>query len=351
MEKGSLSFRSRATVIWAVSFFAIAQLAALGWAHFHPGGSRSPASLIPGSRFARSLTRPPSIEESILTWQLRRLGKGMGQVDFLFLGDSSCLMGIIPSTVEKTTGRSAYDLGTVAWLGTQGNADLLEYYLAHSPPPKRIIYHVSTGVLDMSAASIEKVGLLRALRRWMAQGDKESGVGALSWLPLARFSGIFETVLQDEVYRWNKAAFLRAARNQYPSDEEMGREIALEKGHIDEASNTAKLSIPNYVTHPHLVDDARAGLFRILEISAKKSIPLSIVLNPVPESARKPETEVAYHALQIELQEILSAYPRASIKLPLLRYYPDDSFANSIHLSRAGAETNSVEVALWIQSR
>ena len=78
------------------------------------------------------------------------------------------------------------------------------------------------------------------------------------------------------------------------------------------------------------------------------SVKFVVMLNPVPERYRHPETERAFQRLANQLREVARPYQHVEVCAPLLRYYDDREFGNLNHLERDGAQRNSREISRLI---
>lgn len=61
------------------------------------------------------------------------------KADTLFLGDSSCNQGLMPSVWKEHTGESALNLCTIGDITTVGDVWMLERYIAEHGAPKRVV--------------------------------------------------------------------------------------------------------------------------------------------------------------------------------------------------------------------
>jgi len=100
-------------------------------------------------------------------------------------------------------------------------------------------------------------------------------------------------------------------------------------------------------TSAELSRDAVTGVRHFLKRSA--GIPVLIVLNPQPDSARSPQFARDVERIHDQLNLILKDYPQARCANPFLRFYPDALFGTEIHLEPAGAVKNSHDIDSMIK--
>jgi hypothetical protein len=74
-----------------------------------------------------------NFEQAILTHQLEA-SRTAPQADVVLVGDSSCLMNVLPRVVEEQTGRSVLNLGTLSYMGPAEFARIAAAYLEREQP-------------------------------------------------------------------------------------------------------------------------------------------------------------------------------------------------------------------------
>lgn len=79
-----------------------------------------------------------SVDHMIVRQQVVRL-EALQTTDIAFVGDSSCLMGVVPSILEKELGMSVSNLCTLAYLGPRSYAGFIDKLAAKNAPPKAIV--------------------------------------------------------------------------------------------------------------------------------------------------------------------------------------------------------------------
>lgn len=66
--------------------------------------------------------------------------------DIVFIGDSSCLTGVIPKVIEKYLNVTVVNIAGYGNSGIIGYDVILRRYLEKNPPPKLIVYYVSPAI-------------------------------------------------------------------------------------------------------------------------------------------------------------------------------------------------------------
>src|SRR5262249_10325294 len=131
--------RGRVAVLSAGLVFVLFQAASAGLLKHVWPTPETPAGVVQSERFWSGEPAPrgvPSLEESIIQWQAYHLLTSVDDQNVLFVGDSSCLMGVMPQVIAQKTGQKCWNLGTIGFMATDGHADMLDLYLAKNRPPQ-----------------------------------------------------------------------------------------------------------------------------------------------------------------------------------------------------------------------
>jgi hypothetical protein len=283
---------------------------------------------------------PPSLESSILQWQMDiLLSRQIPEVDVLFLGDSSCLMGVIPRILEKKTGLKVWNLGTIAWLATEGHADVLQLYLKSHAKPRLIIYYISIYPLTATSAEINGLGYLDTFQTWL--GLRPSFF--VSRIPSYRLRQLLQWTLPR---RFLRKDFLDHPRGPFPSDIEVHRLLLESHGSLIETrkEDMSKYSSPRL----HFSPDCVPGLQHLFALSDTYHVPLYIVLNPLPVCSKTPQLNVDLAQIHQELRKVIEGKRKVHIRIPFGRYFPNEDLATLYHLSERGAQRNTEELSQWI---
>ena len=347
--------RSRQVVLWTVGWVVVLQGIATSLPGYPWPAYTQPEVAVQTERYYRAggWTRSvPTLEESIIQWQVRHLLTEVPPQDIVFIGDSSCLMGVIPSRIEQRTGGSAWNLGTVGSLSTHGHARILEMYLQRhaKSKPKLVVCVLAPPTLLRTAEEVEGSGVLNRFQEWLDGQD----AGQAARAPLARLPGYR---LRRPFYAAASQLFgdhrplqhiLDAPRGPFYSDTAVAKTLLKNHGYLPEPRRN-KLSAPIADEDEMPTEDSLAGIVRMFELARANSVKLLVLMTPLPESYRTAETVEDFERLEAELEEASQQFPNVDLGLPLLRYLADDQFGTPHHLTEGGASQNSDQMAQVIE--
>lgn len=357
MRNGNTSahYRSRQVVLWTMGWIVVLQgAAALLPGYPWPAYTR-PEVAVQTERYYREggwTRNVPTLEESIIQWQVRHLLTEVPPQDIVFIGDSSCLMGVIPSRIEQRTGDSAWNLGTVGSLSTKGHARILEMYLKRhaSSKPKLVVCVLAQPTLSRTAEEVEESGVLNRFQEWLDGEDAgQSAQAPLAQLPGYRLRrpmyGAFEDLFAD---RQPVQHVLDAPRGPFFSDTAVCQTLLKNQGYLPEPRRN-KLSAQVSDADEMPTDDSLAGIVKMFELARSNSIKMLVLMTPLPESYRTAETVEDFQRLEDELAAAAQPFPNVDLAVPLLRYLADDQFGTPHHLTEGGASRNSDHLAQVIE--
>lgn len=291
----------------------------------------------------------PSMEESVVQWQVTHALASDAPVDIVVIGDSSCLMGIRSGVIEEVTGLSAVNLGTVATLYSDGHADLLEEFIAQRGAPKFVVYHTAAiyGVGFYSADDIADIGLLRQYRLWRGLRPEGSAYRVPS---IRRYRKSAQEALHALwVPREQREDFLLADRGPYPSDVDMKKMVEELNGGMIEPEQWDWSQVSPEAEHKlHYNKDVFPGLRRLVELAETYDFQLVIAFNPMPEAYRDPRFEETFAAYLADFQRELPPGNRLAYLEPALRYFSNDLCGTVCHLNDDGATENSKHIGQWL---
>ncbi len=346
--------RARAVIVWTAVSFCLTQVLVMSLPGYPWPSVTEPEAAVQTDRFQRGggwLRTIPTLEESIIQWQVHHLLTAVPPQDVLFVGDSSCLMGVMPEVITQATGLNTWNLATVGSLSTQGQADILELYLKKhpTPRPKLVVCYLAPPTLARDRDETERQGVYNGFREWLYGAD----AGLVAQLPLAQLPGyrlrrpLYEAANQ---LPWNKHSTLlvHQPRGQIPSDEEVRRTLLTRRGYFSEPRRQRLPAIASDGNRLPLTADGLRGIVRMLETAQAHSIDLVFMLTPAPERYRNPQHDAAYRDLAAHFMTAARPYPRVTIQSPLLRYFDDASFGTAHHMTMSGAARNSAEIARLI---
>lgn len=302
-----------------------------------------PAPIDWGSRMYPT-SRVPTIDESLIQWQVDRLVRT--PADVLLFGDSSALMGLDPAVFESETGLSAQNYGTVRWLGATGHADLLELYIERHGPPRVAIYHMGTGLHSLGARRIATVRsnrgeLLRAFREWTGRPiEYPVPLPSLGLRPLAM------AMVDGRTY---SDRYTHAPRAYGLSDAERAAFLAEHQGMSVDLNPVPPDAWGGVPAPPVRFDPAiEPGFVRMFEAAQRHGFPLLLAHNPIPSQFQDAERTAAYGLVERRFVAIAEPYPLVRVVGPFARHAPNAAFANYEHLNPRGAAHNSRQLAALV---
>ncbi|MDB5341571.1 MAG: hypothetical protein JWN70_7190 [Planctomycetaceae bacterium] len=318
----------------------------------YPWSTRTePETAVRANRFQRDsgwLRTTPTLEESIVQWQVHHLLTAVPPQDVLFVGDSSCLMGVIPEVITQGTQLRAWNLATVGSLSTLGQADILDLYFAKHPSstPKLVVCYLAPPTLARDQEEIERQGVYNGLREWLYGAD--AGLAAnlpLTQLPAYRLRRPLYQTAAQMLGTSSPRPLVSVRRGPFPSDDEVRRTLLETRGYFAESRKNQLPAIEPATNHLQLTADSLRGIVQMFESTHARSIDLVIMMTPLPERYRKAQDDVDYRKLADTLSAAARRFPKVKIHAPLLRYFDDASFGTPHHLTKAGATRNSVDLA------
>lgn len=293
-----------------------------------------------GHRFYPA-TRIPTVEESVVQWQLDRLRTA--QADVVLLGDSSAMNGLVPAAFEEITGLPTQNFASICWVTVDGHADVLELYLRTHGAPRVVVYQMATLVHVMPQRDLLAGGFYDQLGDYIGTRTDRWPVPlpSLQWRRLAR------DVVDGQQFA---AAYTNAPRGRELSDADLAAFLSTNHGfNIDRAPRPRWDDVVPIL--PLLQPEALAGLIRLFELSEAWGFDLYVVHNPMPELIRHPELEARYAAVERVVSAAAEPYARVNVIGPFGRWFRNEAFANVEHLTPEGAWSHSQTLARFVGSR
>jgi len=287
----------------------------------------------------------PTVGDSVIHWQLSN-----GEpAEIVFIGDSSCLMGVQPNVVSEITNRSTRNMGTIAMLHSEGHADGLEKYIEKHGPPKAVVYHMTTvfGTGYYGKEAIRKMGRLTRYRAW-------SGIQPEALIYNVPSIRKYRHSLQDRTRMLfatagNQEAYLRAQRGLYPSHEEMGDQLTRSKGWMPEVEMLDWDQFPDHMPRElHMNSDMYPGLKRVMALAFEHDIKIGFVQNPIPEKFKVVNPAGEQQKFESTIKGMADNEQSIHFYPEFIRPYPLKWCAQIQHLNEEGSRHNSREIAEWL---
>jgi hypothetical protein len=87
--------------------------------------------------------RPPTLDEACVACPIEYALRSNEENDVIFVGDSTCRVGIDPTRFEQATGLRAYNLGSEGGIGPTGFLITAKAYLSRHPRPRIVVLSMS----------------------------------------------------------------------------------------------------------------------------------------------------------------------------------------------------------------
>ncbi len=271
--------------------------------------------------------RTPTFDESVLQWQLDRLWRMDAAPEALVIGDSSALIGLIPSVIEERTGLPTQSLATIAHLGVHGQAEVLEAYLERRPPPRVVVAQFGDWSLVTSDADADHIGMYAGVRTWLGRDD-----GPVTLWPSHRLRAAARRMVGGAWYQPGT------------DDEAIRAHLHAHQGHVRDPTPTddwATVERPRPGVHP----DAAEGLVRLLNVAREAGAALLLVHPPLPAVFDSPEARAGYADTEARVRTLLSRIGHGQLMTPFAPFWPTAAFSSLDHLTGAGARRHSEAVA------
>jgi hypothetical protein len=248
--------------------------------------------------------------------------------DVIFIGDSSCRMGIDPIQFTELTGLIAYNLGGQLSLGIEGIQLILDAYLRRHPQPRAVVFCATPNLLDDQPSEEPWRGMHERFLWCFGSGsDAERPKNAK---PLYYYvgQGIWTAygLATGGAERYANEIMPGSGGKSYRAFQEMMREG---RGFFA-IPNSSKSSF--WEERPATVRDAyKSGLRAVERSLSEKNIRLIVRLAPICESEKdRAPVEAAF-------RESENPFPNARVCRPVVLRYDDDLFRDNAHLKRDGA--------------
>lgn len=246
----------------------------------------------------------------------------------LLVGDSSCMMGLIPEIVSGNSD-GCLNLGTLSSFTLAGVESIVAEAVELETPPQAIVVAVLPQTLEVSAKQAEEFGL----------------VG--SYLLAYRQSSVsYSPTMSD----WHKWVFRKHQFGKFPAQFggkysvfreslEQSRGYFEEPGHY-EGSAELRESV-------RLSEFSHKSAIAIADMCREHQIPLVFWLSPVPRDSVTDQ----YIADSQRIAEELASDKSVRLARNGTPAWDASLFGSVTHLTRTGAERNSDELAVYLKSQ
>jgi hypothetical protein len=265
----------------------------------------------------------PTADVATVVAKHEMLAEAGGKI--VLLGDSSCMMGLVP---QEISGDSCVNLGTLSSFTLAGVEALAAEAIEKRTPPSAVVIAMLPQTLAVSEAQAEEFGLL--------------GPYLVAY---HRSSASYSPGIND----WHKWIFRKHQMGRFPA--EFGGKFSVfcnllheTKGYFEEPGHYSGAErVRDSVA---LSDLSRRSLANIAETCRRRQIPLVFWPSPVPEDSVTPHylADAKTIADEIAKDEFIHVGRAATPA------WSPGLFGSVTHLTRAGAEQNSRELAEYLRS-
>jgi hypothetical protein len=99
--------------------------------------------------------RAPTVDEAIIAQALTYAIRSREMNDVVFLGDSTCRMGIKPELFSRISGLSGWNLGSMRRIGSYGYAITVALYLQNHPAPRAVVLCVNPLLFEADPTALD----------------------------------------------------------------------------------------------------------------------------------------------------------------------------------------------------
>lgn len=269
----------------------------------------------------------PTADDAVVSAKQRMLASNR-RAKIVFVGDSSCLMGVVPHLVTHETGIQAVNLGTLSSMTVAGFSAMGQVAMKHHPKPSAIVLVVLPRAFEVTAARAREFG------------------------QVSRYSIAYRQKLHDyklrsaEVRSW----FARKHRmNRFPS-EFGGSFAAFEHQLIDQKGFWAEAGVyhgnstprTNFNSSPWAINQLR----HLADIARSQNIQVYLWLSPRP-------TDHCTRDYLLQAYDSLALIANESENLTMLQmeipHLSPSSFGTESHLKEKDAILNSEELGIALR--
>ena len=238
-------------------------------------------------------------------------------VDLLFVGDSSCNQGIMPSIIEEETGRTVLNLCTVGSATVADDAWILDYYLENVGTPEAVVV-----VHTWDTWARDETALSRML--WAIPIGAEAWRGREPALELRPADRVLAVVgRQVPLYTQNTSLMAAITSPGSAADIrfEDGGFMPMEEGDPELAAADVRKHRQTAAAGFEVSDWSRAGIDALIDRAAQAEIPVYLVVAPTHVELANDADVVPYfeahRAMLDELAEADHVHVASGMPLPI----------------------------------
>jgi len=272
----------------------------------------------------------PTADDATLVAKRRLLSRVDAEI--VLVGDSSCMMGLDPAILTANGLPATVNLGALLSFTAAGFADLGEEALVNLPHARVLVLAILPRSLEVTEQRAREFDLLG---RYLTAYQRRSAS---------------YPVRADDVWSW----FVRKHRlNRFPPEfggsfDTFAERVRASSGHLSEAGRYAGARDDEVQREFRPSELARQALSRLARTAKARGVPFVVWWSPSPRDAVTPAYLEAAHGF---VTKMASALEGPLIVSPPPGAWPPDRFGSITHVTQAGAERNSSDLAEFLATR
>lgn len=247
--------------------------------------------------------------------------------DVIFVGDSSCLMGVSPKVIEKETGLKVVNLATNGGAGIIGYETVIRKYLKSNPAPKLIVYYISPAIPNFyNVKSFEQVfSYMRNPDIWLFT----SNIGEYNFL---HSMSALTTYLKDKVLHTFSQEDLKKMQLELQDSKGFKNRNDSANGVSNKVKFNSRYTYGDYF---NTANDPREKIKKLVSHFNNAETKVIVYLAPMPE------TEESFDYFK-------EVYKNLAINAPYK--LENKNFSDYTHLTYSGAMVNSKLVSIFLKN-
>jgi hypothetical protein len=274
--------------------------------------------------------RVPSFFEASLECTMDYVRNSVEKNDVLFLGDSTCNVGVDTGQFQQATGLVCYNLGAPGEIWIRGLALILEDYLKHHPKPRVVVICVLPEVFGGHGPT----GPLGKQFFWTfgaATEDDRPHHHLFSFDYVREGIRISYGHLRGGVAHFTNAPGFNATEQSFAT---WGKQFRQQRGFIAAPGTNDNLSVPGRVRSLTVSPEALDALHTLAHLTAKEGILLMIRPSPIRATVAPEQTA----GLVSSFREFEREWPHVIVSRPEVLTYDPRHFFDEVHMDVRGAE-------------
>ncbi len=247
----------------------------------------------------------------------------------VLLGDSSCMMGLDPAVIQKTTGRPVVNLGTLAFMTMAGFAAMADELLDRPNSPSMLVLAVLPRTFEVTEAQARREFDL--LGRYLIAYD----LTVTTYKPdVADYASLF-----FHKHRFN--VFPKEFGGSYTA---LADRLQKTNGHLLETGTYAGTKVERSEFLPTTF--ACESMTVLIRSAERRKVPVMFWWSPTPVDS------ISSNYLKAATQRVLDLRNRSPwLQLPRAEApgWDTEWFGSVTHLNPPGAQRNSAELAVVVQ--